>query len=140
MKKCHYRICVRWWHFSAACERVEYRHFFYPGMYCHLTWKRILPWLEKSTTDDFIIRFRPLMPSFSGRGTCRCGWPIALAHNSTGFGVLYRKSPNPIIQKLHLLLGVEPMLSVFHHGERCIPSFCKFSYCCIGSQVVVLPI
>ena len=36
---------------------------------------------------------------------------------------------NPLIQKIHFLLCMKPMLTIFHNSKSCIIILCKITYC-----------
>lgn len=47
---------------------------------------------------------------------------------------------NPIVQKLHLFLGMEPMLAAGHDSQICMVLLCKCGYRFYRCQVIVLAV
>ena len=61
------------------------------------------------------------------------------------FRISYRHSMRflffqPMIQKLHLFLGMEPMLATGHDGEFCVVTLGKRRYGFHGGQIVVFAV
>ena len=63
---------------------------------------------------------------------------ISLDHFcSLPIGMLWNRPAEPIVQKLHLFLCVEPVLTVLHYGKVCALFFRKFGYGFSGGQVIL---